>query len=186
VTERSPVQENGPAVPISVDADTGVWTTDGMPMIYIPRHFHVNHHLAIEKELGRERYAEILYRAGYKSTWEWCAKDSITHKLRGLGVVRHYLRRISQRGWGQFAFEKIDEKTGASAISLRHSVYVHGQPSADDHSLCYAFAGWFAGGLEWAGQDTGQRWRLQSGEVQCAGDGKHTHCRFEITPRAPA
>ncbi len=169
-----------PAVPISVDSDTGIWTTDGMPMIYIPRHFHINHHRAIEAALGRERYADILYKAGHASSWQWCAKESVTHGLRGIAVVRHYITRISQRGWGQFLLEAVDEETGASRIALRHSVYVEGQERQPGGSLCYAFAGWFAGGLEWAGQDLGRNWLLSSREVQCAGDGEHAHCLFEL------
>lgn len=173
-----------PAVPISVDSETGVWTTDGLPMIYIPRHFHVNHHVAIEAALGRGRYAEILYDAGYKSAWEWCAKEAVTHKLQGLEVVRHYIRRISQRGWGQFALDQVDANSGASRIRLDHSVYVCGQPSAPgQRRLCYAFAGWFAGALEWAARDLGREWTLTSSEVQCSGDGVHDHCAFEIVPR---
>jgi predicted hydrocarbon binding protein len=172
-----------PAVPIAVDSETGIWTTDGLPMIYIPRHFHVNHHGAIEQALGRERYAEILYRAGYKSTWEWCAKESVTHGLRGLDVVRHYITRISQRGWGQFALEHVDEASGASRIRLQHSVYVCEQAPAPGRCLCYGFAGWFAGGLEWAAQDLGRAWKVTSSEVQCAGDAVHDHCAFEVVPR---
>src|SRR4051812_34754834 len=64
-----------PELPIEVDADTGVWTTDGLPMLYVPRHFFTNNHLAVEAALGRERYAEILYPAGYKSAYFWCEKE---------------------------------------------------------------------------------------------------------------
>ena len=35
--------------------------TDGLPMLYVPRHFFTNNHLAVEAALGRDRYAEILY-----------------------------------------------------------------------------------------------------------------------------
>lgn len=28
-----------PEVPIEVDPVTGVWRTDGLPMVYLPRHF---------------------------------------------------------------------------------------------------------------------------------------------------
>ena len=42
-----------PQVPIEVDESTGVWTTDGLPMLYVPRHFFVNNHTAIEEALGR-------------------------------------------------------------------------------------------------------------------------------------
>ncbi len=36
-----------PEVPIDVDPETGIWRTDGLPMIYLPRHFLVNNHVAV-------------------------------------------------------------------------------------------------------------------------------------------
>ena len=46
-----------PQLPIDVDAQTGIWTTDGLPMIYVPRHFFVNNHVETEAVVGREVYA---------------------------------------------------------------------------------------------------------------------------------
>ena len=46
-----------PQLPISVDETTGIWTTDGLPMIYVPRHFFVNNHVEAEAAIGRETYA---------------------------------------------------------------------------------------------------------------------------------
>ena len=34
-----------PEVPIDVNASTGVWETDGLPMLYVPRHFFINNHV---------------------------------------------------------------------------------------------------------------------------------------------
>ncbi|MGF4001748.1 DUF5943 domain-containing protein, partial [Staphylococcus aureus] len=34
-----------PQLPINVDPDTGVWTTDALPMLYVPRHFFTNNHV---------------------------------------------------------------------------------------------------------------------------------------------
>ena len=50
-----------PAVPIDVDADTGIWTVDAMPMILMPRHFFLNNHLEIEAALGAQTYADLLF-----------------------------------------------------------------------------------------------------------------------------
>ncbi len=50
-----------PQLPIDVDPNTGVWTTDALPMLYVPRHFFTNNHVAVEEALGEEAYAEILY-----------------------------------------------------------------------------------------------------------------------------
>lgn len=38
-----------PQLPIEVDSETGVWTSDALPMLYVPRHFFVNNHMGIEE-----------------------------------------------------------------------------------------------------------------------------------------
>ena len=119
-----------PQVPIEVDEATGVWTTDGLPMLYVPRHFFVNNHTAIEEALGREKYATLLYDAGYKSAYFWCASEAKTHGLSGLPVFEHYLKRLSQRGWGQFKFETVDAKSGAAEIRLDNSLFVLAQAAS--------------------------------------------------------
>lgn len=53
-----------PQLPIEVDSETGVWTSDALPMLYVPRHFFVNNHMGIAEVLGADAYAEILYKAG--------------------------------------------------------------------------------------------------------------------------
>ena len=52
--------KHAPQLPIEVDSETGVWTTDALPMLYVPRHFFVNNHMGIEEVLGADAYAEIL------------------------------------------------------------------------------------------------------------------------------
>lgn len=169
-----------PKVPIRVDPETGIWTTDGLPMIYLPRHFYVNHHDAYAKALGREAHEKLLYSAGYKSAWQWCESEAVKHSLRGVAVFHHYMERISQRGWGQFTVETLDSTTGEGRVRLDHSIYVCHHGAMAGQRLCYAFAGWFPGALEWAARDIGTDWQLIASEVQCAGDGAHDHCAFEI------
>ena len=60
-----------PQLPIDVDPATGVWSTDGLPMIYVPRHFFVNNHVEVEAALGREVYSNSLYAAGRRSAGYW-------------------------------------------------------------------------------------------------------------------
>src|SRR5690349_6799680 len=172
---------HGPQVPIAVDPETGIWTTDKLPMIYLPRHFFVNNHTAVEAALGQEAYARILYDAGYKSAWQWCEKEAVTHGLSGIDVFRHYIKRISQRGWGQFTVEHVDERTGAAQVRLDHSIFVCEEGKAG-RRICYMFAGWFPGSLEWAGRNLGRNWKLASTERQCGAEGAHSHCLFEIAP----
>lgn len=170
-----------PQLPIEVDSETGVWSTDGLPMLYVPRHFFTNNHTAIEAALGRERYAEQLYEAGYKSAYFWCAKEAATHGLSGMDVYEHYLKRLSQRGWGLFAFESADPGTGHARITLHHSSFVLAQPEKED-KLCYMFAGWFAGAMDWVGKSTGRTYATTSHESQCAAQG-HDHCVFTVEPK---
>ncbi|GAB3630019.1 hypothetical protein PTE30175_04834 [Pandoraea terrae] len=168
-----------PELPIHVDPETGVWTTDALPMLYVPRHFFTNNHVAIEEALGRDAYAEILYRAGFASAYHWCDKEAKQHGLRGLAVFEHYLKRLSQRGWGQFKFAVADPSRAHARIELRNSSLVLAQP--DKHGkLCYMFSGWFAGAMDWVNDDGGRAQRSKSREVQCAGEGRE-FCVFEVS-----
>ena len=171
-----------PELPIEVDPETGVWTTDSLPMLYVPRHFFVNNHLGIEAELGPERYAEILYEAGYKSAWHWCEKEAAAHGLAGWDVFHHYMKRLSQRGWGLFSVLKTDEETGRVRVRLDNSAFVLQIGQDAGRKVCHMFTGWFPGSLEWVGRNLGHDWQLTAAEVQCAAEG-HDHCIFETWPR---
>jgi Domain of unknown function (DUF5943) len=170
-----------PQVPIDVDQHTGVWTTNGMPMIYLPRHFYLNHLDAFQKAMGQERFNAVLDEAGARSAREWCMSEAATHRLRGLDVFQHYMRRISQRGWGQFSILSMDEKTGEGVVRLDHSVFVlHKRQTKTTQLVCGAFSSWFVGALEWAGRDLGRLWSLTAAETRCAAMKEHDHCLFEI------
>jgi predicted hydrocarbon binding protein len=164
-----------PEVPIAVDAATGQWSVDGIPMILVPRHFFLNNHLAVESALGIEKYSEILFAAGHKSAYLWCEKEAATHGLKGVEVFHHYMKRLSQRGWGQFRVESLDPKTGHARVRVHHSVFAAERKNA---KACYMFRGWFPGALEFV---LGNKVQLTSTEIQCAADGRHDHCVFETS-----
>lgn len=136
-----------PELPISVDSETGVWTTDALPMLYVPRHFFINNHIAIEQALGVEAYARILYDAGYQSAWFWCEKEAELHGLEGVAVFEHYMNRLSQRGWGKFVTEAIDLEAGTAKVRLEHSCFVY-QLGKTGKREEYLFTGWFAGAMD--------------------------------------
>ncbi len=138
---------HAPEMPIQVDDETGVWTTDALPMLYVPRHFFVNNHRGIEEVLGADKYAEILYKAGYKSAWHWCEKEAECHGLEGAAVFEHYMKRLSQRGWGLFEIQKLDIDAGYAEVKLKHSafVYVYGKVG---RKVDYMFTGWFSGAID--------------------------------------
>jgi hypothetical protein len=179
-----------PEVPIEVDRETGVWSTDGVPMLYVPRHFFVNNHRAIEQALGRDTYAEQLYEPGFRSAYSWCGRTAETLGLDGIAVFHLYMQRLSQRGWGQFDASLIDGTSGCGDLRVRHSCFVL-QRSAEDPPArsCYMFAGWAPGALAWVGERGKRPIRVRGEEVQCAAEG-HAFCTFrlvsidEIAPEA--
>jgi hypothetical protein len=174
-----------PQLPIEVNEITGVWTSDKLPMIYVPRHFFVNNHVETEAVLGREVYAPALYKAGYRSAYFWCEQEAATHGLSGMAVYEHYLKRLSQRGWGLFKFISADPGTGDAQIQLDHSVFVLAQGIAgvpvDSSKVCYLFAGWFSGAMDWVLETSGSAVRTSSAETQCAAEG-HANCVFTVSP----
>jgi hypothetical protein len=174
-----------PQVPIEVDEATGVWSVDGMPMVLVPRHFLVNSHRAMETAVGIAANARMAYEAGHKSAWTWCERESKTHGLAGLDVFRHYMRRLSQRGWGQFTVIDADAATGRATVEVAHSIFVAELGPGLDRRVCYPLEGWLVGSLEWVGHSLGRQDRLVAREISCAAhDGGET-CRFAVAP-APA
>lgn len=172
---------HAPEMPIEVDSQTGVWTTDALPMLYVPRHFFVNNHIAIEEALGAERYAEILYQAGYKSAWHWCEKEAALHGLEGDAVFAHYMKRLSQRGWGLFEIEQLDIDSGTARVRLLHSafVYVYGKVG---RKVDYMFTGWFAGAIDQILSARGSQLRTQAEQAYSAAEEGHEEGLFIVKP----
>ncbi len=171
-----------PQVPIDVDPETGIWTTDGLPMLYVPRHYFINQHLAMESALGRERYAAQLWNSGYKSAYTWCEKEAETHGLAGMAVFHHYLRRLSQRGWARFDGSAVDAESGLGTVEIAHSCFVEQSGGDAGGKLCYSYAGWFPGALAWVGDTLGRRLDLHCVEERCAAEG-HETCLFRLSPK---
>jgi len=171
-----------PTVPIEVDEATGRWFVDGLPMILVPQHFFLNNHFAIEAELGPHRLATILAPAGHRSAFLWCEHEAAHHKLGGEDVFRHYMRRLSQRGWAQFEVLGLDGLMGRATVKVTHSVFVTGAPANSRRKLCFMFGSWLQGSLEFVTTTHGEQKRLLSREVYCAAEGDHDHCMFEVFP----
>lgn len=172
---------HAPELPINVDDETGVWTTDALPMLYVPRHFFVNNHMAIEEEIGAERYAEILYKAGYKSAYYWCEKEAEAHGITGEDTFRHYLNRLSQRGWGLFTIEQLDARAGTARIRLEHSCFVY-QYGKVNRKVDYMFTGWFAGALDQVAESLGYSVRTKSEQLQSEAEDGCDYGIFAVSP----
>ncbi|SEL88211.1 DUF5943 domain-containing protein [Halomonas daqiaonensis] len=174
-----------PELPIEVDVETGIWTTDALPMLYVPRHFFINNHIAVEEALGAEKYAEILYHAGYKSAWHWCEKEAELHGLEGVTVFEHYMTRLSQRGWGRFITEAIDLEAGTARVRLEHSAFVY-QLGKVDRKIEYMFTGWFAGAMDQILAARGSDLRTVAEQTQSGAEKGCEVGYFEVKPRFDA
>ncbi|MES1152954.1 MAG: DUF5943 domain-containing protein [Dongia sp.] len=174
-----------PQVPIDVDAETGIWRTDGLPMVYLPRHFLVNNHVAVEEALGRDAYRAILRVATEKSAVHWCRAEMKTHGLTAEATFRHYFNRLSQRGWGRFAVDLIDTTRRRGAITLQNSIFTLEADrrasvgeARGDAPLCYMFEGFMTGAFRFLLEAEGQDHAVTCSETRCAGDGTHPDCGF--------
>ncbi len=167
---------SSPEVPIDVDPETGVWQTDGLPMVYLPRHFLVNNHMAVEAALGREPYRQILRAATEKSAIHWCITNARVHGLSPEATFRWYLKRLSQRGWGQFSVGELDVVTRRGYLTAANSLFALELRGKATQSVCYMFEGFAAGAFRFLlGDDA----NVDCSETQCAADG-HDHCRFDF------
>jgi hypothetical protein len=172
---------HAPEMPIQVDDETGVWTTDALPMLYVPRHFFVNNHMGIEEEIGAERYAEILYKAGYKSAYYWCEKEAEVHGISGAAVFEHYMKRLSQRGWGFFITEELNLEQGRARVRLENSAFVY-QYGKVNRKVDYMFTGWFAGAMDQIAESLGYTVRTQAVQTQSGAQEGCDFGIFEVTP----
>lgn len=170
-----------PEVPIQVDPESGRWSTDSLPMLYVPLHFFVNNHKAIEKELGLQRYSRLLYDAGYKSAWTWCEHEAALHNLTGADVFEHYLKRLSQRGWGLFEVLDFDLAQATASVSVKNSAF-H-QPEPGQGTGDYMFTGWFSGAMDQILHAQGSSLRTTSHQVYWEGQNGAGHGLFHIAPR---
>lgn len=172
-----------PEVEIDVDPETGRWFVDKMPMILVPQHFYNNNHFAIEGAMGAEAFDAALAPAGWLSAYVWCKKQAEVYGLTGVDVFAHYMKRLSQRGWGLFSIVAIDPVAGTATIRLDHSSFVTDETKGAGRKLCFMFAPWLAGALEYVCEEAGAPKKLVAHEVQCAAEG-HDFCLFEVAPAA--
>ena len=176
-----------PAVPIDVDPETGIWRTDGLPMLYLPRHFLVNNHKVVEQALGRDAYSEILRDATEKSAIHWCRSEAKTHGLEPEATFRHYFKRLSQRGWGQFSIESLAPSEGLGRIDLKNSVFVLEAAGRNEHPLCYMFEGFITGAFRFLLEASRGAAAIRADapircdEICCAGIGSALACSFEFS-----
>jgi len=167
-----------PSVQITVDPETGAWTTDGMPMLYVPRHFLMGLLRTVREALGEEAAQRQFYRSCHDAAYRWCEMEARRTGLAGMAVFHHYMRRLSERGWGRFDGSAIDPATGTGHVVLLHSAFVADAGPAGGKA-CGFCAGWAPGGLAWVAASEGRGWRLAGRERQCAAEG-FARCEFAV------
>lgn len=175
-----------PEIAIDVEPGTGIWRTDGVPMIYLPRHFLVNNHKATEEALGREAYAVMIRRATDKSAFDWCRIQAERMQVTAEEIFRLYFERLSQRGWGRFHIERLDAETGEVCLSLHNSVFVLEAKVPQEQTLCYMFEGFVTGAARFLFRGEGGVTAFACDETQCAGRDHAAFCRFEARPATPS
>lgn len=172
-----------PEIDVEVDEVTGWWKVDALPMILVPQHFFVNNHKAVEAALGVAAYRKVLDPAGHRSAWYWCEHEAQHHGLAPEDTVRHYLKRLSQRGWGMFSVLELDAAAGHARVRLDHSSFVNQYGRDAGRRVDYMFCGWLEGAVEYAADALGRPRKVRAEEVQCAAEGEHDHCLFRVVPR---
>jgi hypothetical protein len=153
-------------------------------MVLVPRHFWTFIQMEAEKMFGLEGTAAVFHAATYNAAKVWCAREAKTHGLSGVEVFRHYLCRVSQRGFGRFTIESVNAAAGTASVRLDHSVYVAEYGRDAGRRVCYMFGSAFTGGMEYVAEAAGHRLNLVAEEVQCAAHGADC-CRFEVRPQSP-
>lgn len=169
-----------PQVDIQVDDVTGRWSVDALQMILVPQHFFLNNHYAVERVLGAAELERVLQPAGYRSAYVWCEKEAPFHKLNGEQVFRHYLKRLSQRGWAQFEIEDLSPERGSADVIARNSALINTSHVHQARKCCYMFGAWFEGAFDYLAKSEGRPLSYKAREVYCAAEGTHDHCRFSI------
>ncbi|RXJ70615.1 hydrocarbon binding protein [Veronia nyctiphanis] len=172
-----------PEITIDVDSETGVWSTDGQPMLFMPRHFFMNHHLAVENALGHEAYSDLLYKSGYQSAFLWCEQESATHNISGAAVFDHYMRRLSQRGWGQLFIESLDVRQGKARVRLENSAFAYHMGEAG-YKVDYMFKGWLAGAMDQVTNGVGFPLKTVATQLQSEAEPGCQFGLFEVKPLA--
>lgn len=165
-------------VPVEVESSTGEWSVDGMPMILVPRHFLVNNHNAVEEALGYRESVELYRDPGVRSAREWCEREAQTHGLHGHEIFRHYMDRLSRRGWAQFTVQELNTTTVYARVQVANSVFVAEQRSTTECPVCYMFEGWIEGALGYVSTGEHGNGEVRCREIQCAALGED-HCLFE-------
>jgi hypothetical protein len=174
-----------PEVTIDVSESSGQWFVDGFPMILIPQHYFMNNQFALEDALGVDAVMKLLAPAGRESAYVWCRDQAERYGLAGDAVFRHYMNRISQRGWGLFSVRSLDASAATASVRLDHSSFITGSRLNCGRRVCHMVLPWIEGALASVSEGLGKpAQHVTATETQCAAEGRSVHCLFEAHPTA--
>ncbi|MDY0885451.1 DUF5943 domain-containing protein [Dongia soli] len=169
-----------PEIAIEVDPDTGIWRTDNLPMVYLPRHFLVNNHRAVEDALGIDTYRAILQGATEKSALHWCEVQARSYNLDREQTFHLYFQRLSQRGWGRFTVEMLDSAACLGRIRIENSVFALEFGTGTERRVCYMFEGFMIGAFRFLIGAINKSANIYCREICCNAHDGVEPCQFEF------
>ena len=100
-----------PQLPIEVDSETGVWTSDALPMLYVPRHFFVNNHIGIGTDFtqghGQDFFEMLTHDKGYARRLTSFGKIINPLGIRTVGEFPNLTETLLKRGHPERVVRKI-------------------------------------------------------------------------------
>lgn len=171
--------------PLASDPETGQLSSEGQPMIVIPRRFFVYIQMAVEEQLGTAAAEKLYDEPTRKGARVWCEMHEKESGQAPMAVVRDYLDRVSRRGMGRLEISSIDEASCDGEFTVANSIFVAELGRANDRKVCYSFAAAFGGAMEYLRERRGLvAVAAESRERTCEAQGAHA-CRFQVTfPRS--
>jgi|ERR1700728_584174 len=170
-----------PQVPLVVDDATGVWSSDGQPMILIPRRFFVFLQMEAEKLFGLEGAQDLYDAASRRGARIWCENEARRSDSSGREIFTRYLNRVSSRGMGRFTLLTLDAAQCAATVEFDQSIFVAEYGPNQGRCVCYSFSAALAGAMDYLRADQSPSDMVPSArEVHCQSNGSAL-CRFEVT-----
>jgi len=79
-------------------------------------------------------------------------------------------------------FLDVAPEAGTAHVRLHNSAWWTRRIANSGRKVCYMFASWLEGSLEYVARAPGRKQSLKAREVYCQAEGTHDHCLFEVTP----
>ena len=106
-----------PEVLIDVEAETGIWRTDGVPMVYTPRMFLVNMQRTMEEALGEAEYRRAIHASSETSAMQWCRDQAATQGLVHVADARRVVAHDNQLELRFEREEVLSHEAGADGVA---------------------------------------------------------------------